>query len=376
MYIETLSTPNPILYPGQPAEAFVEAAGLAEAPGFIGNAPDKQAAVLEVARHIQDITAHTLHYPKTSGDYLSSPSATALESMVEHQQTSCIGFTMAGSEAFSRAGIGHFIAYANKHFFIIVPQTDEATGAVTLYSFDMLSPRLNQNLNRTIRHGTAAGIVREIADHPERQFPVMLDTSALAANVRQNVEELTNINPWLSIRDDNYNSSRKTDDPAAYKAQYSCVMAVYAAETGREVIGHYVKFRQAVALGNTAIALQHLEKLQGRYPENDCRATHSDIRDLVGKLCVEGGSREKVAGAVEQYCSSLRTDDPRAMVLKADLLRKAAVITKDPAPAREAAALYGQASVRTSPRLPRLRRTYHNKSQKMARLVNIFGKIA
>jgi hypothetical protein len=367
MYIESLSTPNAIRYPDQPREPLVEAAGLNEAADYIGRAACSQAATLEVADRIQKHVGRALQYPKSITDYLGDPSATTLESLREYQQTNCIGYTIVGSEAFSQAGINHYIAYANRHFFTVIPTTDEQGEQTGLRSVDMLSPNLNQDLSDVIRYGSPQSIARDLNADPQRHCAVMLDTAALAAKVGKNVETLTaEANSWLSMRSRSFGADPRTDSQASYFSQYSCVMSLYTAETGRDVIEHYVSFQKAVAVGDVAVALSQLSQLRSRYPENDCRAKHSDIRSLIGQLCIE--QPQAVEMAVDDYCSSLRTNDPRAIALRADLFRKAAIITRDPRTAAVAAQLYSQAGDQTRSTLPRLKLTYRSKSQKMAAL--------
>jgi hypothetical protein len=211
-------------------------------------------------------------------------------------------------------------------------------------------------------------MISRLEQDPESHEAVRFDTTIFASALGQPMERLASKYPWMNAGKRNDILRGSVDTTSQYHAQYMCIMSVYTAETGQQVMENYVRFRHAVRQGEFEVAISALSELAGRYPENDVRASHSDIRTLVGRVCVMEQLRERVHTLINDYCSSLRTDDPRAKALRADLLRRVAIIAQDPAAALQAAASYAAASRGTSAALPNISRTYSHKSTKLHNL--------
>lgn len=365
MYIETITTPNPDRYPEAEHESFMAAAGINEAADYIAEAPDQQAAILSVADYIQEQVGRSLHYVDNANQsHGQGTGMDSLETLATYQEANCAGYTIAGSEAMSAVGINHYVAYANGHFFLVVPF--QSTGSERLAVYDFLSPHLNADITKAISYGDPSSIKKGLAEDPNRHQAVMLDTTVFARAAGKNIEDLQSRHAWLARqRSSAGNVQYGSNDQRAYFAEHRVVASLYTGEAGREVIQQYIRFHQAIVLGNTAVALEELNGMRGRYPENDCRDQHTAIRALIGKVCLDPELQYEATAVIDNYCSSFKTTDPRASALRGDLLRNVARMTGDHEAAQAAAESYDEASHRTSMRYPKIRDMYDAKRKKV-----------
>jgi len=365
MYAESLITPNPIRYPDAATEPLTAACGLDEAREYIESAPDRTEATLSVISHIEERVGKSLHFSSDAATYRANGApATVLESMRHSQITSCIGYTMVGSECLDIAGIEHYVAYVNTHFMLLAPlQTSEG---LRIRSVDMLSPYLDHDITEAVLTAGPDEIASRLAADPTHSFPVMLSTTTYAAHAGTNIETLSHDEPWLASYRRNALGPSYTDDLGRYERLFSGVMNIYTAAAGREVIEQYASFQRAVTISDIDLAVSSLRGLRARYPEIDCRAPHSEIRSLVGKLCLSPDRKSEATSVIDDYCDGMRTVDARAAELRADLLRRIAELTADADAAEAASVCYDDASKQTSPSLRNIRTTYRRKRDKMA----------
>lgn len=369
MYASQMLTPNQIRFAGQPAEPLLAAAGTAEAPTYIELAPDRREAEHQVAEHVQDIVRRSLHYPRESSEWLVSPHTPVLEAMGEYGQTTCYGYAYLGSELLSLAGINHYVAYGNGHWFLL--QTDPSDSGKSLYMRDMLKPEFNGDVTSALRRNTPERIVAGLATDPGRQQNVILDTRVIGERLGMTTDQMAFEYPAFWGKSGDSWGVRETivgntANRRRFKERFNWVLSIYTPETGRKVLEHYDGFVTAVNVGALAVALQHTAELDGIFPDNDSRSKHLKIRSFVGKLCVDETYRGQVEPVIEAYCTSSRTGDARVQALRASLYRQVSELTGSRAAANLAAAAYRVASQQT--RLPGFKATYSSKSDRIAQL--------
>lgn len=353
MYIEHMLTPNPMRYPDANYDRFVNATEAVLGDYNQGEGPNNETTLL-VADGIQKVVRDSLHYPEKADHWLSGYGSDGLQTMVDDAQTNCIGYTMAGSEAMSRAGIKHYVVYGQEHFFLFVPATVD--GKARIYNRDMLLPEFNGDVTDSLRFGTPETISQALEADPHRQHNIALNTAIFATWLQCTTRELASSYKQLwGRRDANtdiHNTYYELDglDPGKqlnrrrFNERFNWIVSVYQPEAGRDVMTHYSGLMHAVAIGNVTLGLEHMRALAGKYPENNGRAKHVTIRRFIGQICMSEAHQAATDEIIDAYCSSIRTGDPRVLSLRADLNRQKADMTGDPTAAAQAIKAYQAAS--------------------------------
>jgi hypothetical protein len=348
MYIEQLTTPNPIRYPNEPTMPLIDACGLADAENIrhrITSTTDPWQATIEIIESLRGPIRRSLRYPETEEDWGDDPTQSALDLLVQPgQQTNCYGYTMIGSEALSCAGIEHYIIYGRGHGALFVPQ--RSTYDSRMHMVDFLFSEFNADITNDLAYSLQgrppkgarhipARLESALTDEPKYQQNIILHSDTIAANMGKKPEELAEAWPyfWGDPKGNQYDESRDSISTATDRRkqrQLQWILSVYTPQTGRSMLEKLAKFEVALGAGETALAATQIIALDGIYPENDCRYSHPEIKALIGKMCLAADyDPDTTYSTIEAYCNSIRTGDPRVFGLKGDLYRRIANVKTD-----------------------------------------------
>ena len=273
----------------------------------------------------------SLWYPQTinkdhKDDFESYglPNPLPLSTIQENQFTNCHGYTLVGSECLEKAGIEHWIAFANRHAFMLVPTT--LNGARTVYFTDMLSPYLNQVVSEAINPRNFDKLPTGI--RRTGRTAAILNTYFLAP-VGTDTDALSQMHTWMKSGSHNAFSPRYTsvgmphhEEYKELMSQYSHIMSVYSMEKGRVSLEHYVDLRCAIATNNIEDAYQILIDMHGIYPELNARQSHDEIKRIALYLAHQNRSDEAIRLVEDHFDSNFSfSTDSRFLSAKGDILR-------------------------------------------------------
>ncbi len=239
----------------------------------------------------------------------------------------CIGFTVLGSELLQERGLRHNIGFVNGHATIISLIDDGEKHEQWL--FDMLSPQLNQQVDKAVHPLAFNDDDRDFAF----LFPHYLNTRHLDQGVHPADEH-----PWLSLEKPNFHSP---DIGYANGLSQRLILTLFRPEQGREILTHYQEYRQGVDTEQNLQAAQAVISLSGRFPDIDIRTDHPpEIKRLVKDLSYE----DNIEGALEVtnafFDSFSPSSDTRVDEYRADCLRAISKISGKSEFAKRATEIY------------------------------------
>lgn len=327
MYIEYLQTPHPVVAEKEfvSQQPLLDVVDFDQAQTYIENAGHPGLATVEVVDFFKEQVHRTLRHANED-TYDQTVKMNTDEALRTLQLGTCIGHLTVFSELLEQARIEHYFSYCGGHWFATVPYED-MEGESQLYLADAFSPKVSQSMTSSITRTTTAAIQKTLAC--SQRAVVEVDWNV----VELNVEKTSGKDPSLSLPD------RSLVEAGGHRA----FMSLYPQEIGATIVRSYVDFRSAVWLGDPDRALQSLEKLAGKYPEIDARASHDLIKKLVSQLVDQDRSIDALT-AIEQYCSSFApSTDPRLLGLRANLFLSVAKQGNDRAVAGVAVKAYLEA---------------------------------
>ena len=327
MYIEYLQTPHPTVAEEElvSQEPLLDVVDFEQAQAYIENAMYPGLATIEVVDFFKEQVHRTLRHAneETFSQTVKMNTDEALRTL---QLGTCIGHLSVFSELLEQARIEHYFSYCGGHWFATVPYEDQKDEP-QLYLADAFAPKVSQTMTASLARTTTGAIQKMIAD--TQRAVVEVDWNV----VELNVDKASGKDPSLSLPD------RSLAEAGGNRA----FMSLYPQQVGSTITRSYVDFRSAVSLGDADRALQNLEKLAGRYPEIDARASHDLIKKLICQLVDQDRSVDALT-AIEQYCSSFApSTDPRLLGLRANLFLTVAKQGNDRAVAGVAVKAYMEA---------------------------------
>ncbi|MFO0781298.1 MAG: hypothetical protein U0524_00190 [Candidatus Saccharimonadales bacterium] len=346
MYTEKLLTPHPNkLQDGQEAAPLHEVVDYDQIQQYLGHVAlrddgtELRQAQIQSAEEIASHVGKALWFPERrsksgSNDFIDMQldDSLPLRYVAEKQVADCFGYSIATSECLEKAGIDHWIGFANGHATVVMPNTANNG----LYLLDALTPALNQDMRG------ASGIAPSGVEKQIEQFnrgATWLNTRQVAVSSKQDTLEAFEKNPWLTFSKSA--SSISSDHRGADKR---VIMSIFEPQTGRQALEAYKDFDAYIGMDEYEQAADVLSKIPGLFPEIDLRRPQRDIRRLAGGLSGEGRT-EKAKQAVASYFSSfILSNDSRVWQAKGDCLRRIAKYGHDESAAKAAIEAYEKAS--------------------------------
>ncbi len=334
-YIDALSYPHPAIAQTEGQDPRPLHAVLQEAVASV----NQQAPSVYANPAVDVIVAtlgRTLRY--VSQEYPLHPAArTALESTRLNQTTSCLGYTMVGSEVLSsfEDTVGpHYIWYANGHAATVIPS--EHTQGKRLIFCDFLMPQYNSDITSTLDRPVSL-IAEHVADPAHPRGVTCMDTRPLIQEAREAAN-------WTSLHNSATEHQRTQIDETR---KYTIIGSIYTPELGRHVLHCFSNFRHAVFMNQPEAAAGHLYQMRGLYPDIDARRPHREIKSLISQLALLGRV-DTATASIHNYTSSFyRSRDPRLGALEAELYAITAKAVDDPELARRAVSGYEEAASRS-----------------------------
>lgn len=346
MYTEKLFTPHPNkLQDGQEATPLHEAVDYDQIQQYLGHVAfhddgmELRQAQIQSAEEIALHVGKALWFPERrnksgSSDFVDMQldDSLPLRYIAEKQVADCFGYSIATSECLDKAGIKHWIGFANGHATLVMPNT-ENNG---LYLLDALTPALNQDMRG------ASGIAPSGVHKQIEQFSrgaTWLNTRQVAVSSKQDTLEAFEKNPWLSFSKSA--SSISSDHKGADKR---VIMSIFEPHTGRQALEAYKDFDTYIAMDEYKHAAYILSEIPGLFPEIDLRRPQRDIRRLAGGLSSEGHTAIAKQAVADYFSSFVLSNDSRVWQAKGDCLRRIAKYGQDESAAKAAVAAYEKAS--------------------------------
>lgn len=338
MYTEQLYTPHPERAKGLPPVPFEDALQLdvisEELNSLIGD-PKYGDTVLKHAETITQTVHRTLSFrSRVDDDRLLTP-----ENLADGQASNCYGYTVLLSEALEKAGIRHFIGFANSHALAIVAPTEESEPWV----FDALTPQFNAPLGRAVDRGAVNKATSDIQKYGRGAVKFYSRTFVQQSKFNKPFHEIAERNQWLSTAKVSQSSERNYDE-SDFRTQSRQVlfMSLFEPQTGREALVAHKAMSHALSEGKRADAYRAFKRLKRYYPELDIRNAPEEITHLVHELgtagCV-GMAKRVVDESMESFAIS---NDPRFKIWQADLYRRLGNRKAHPHLIREAIKIYEQ----------------------------------
>lgn len=335
MYLETLQTPHANREPwqvetSQALSDVVFDSGLDTLP----ETPDRH---LWAAAAVQQAIRRSLWYEP----------GVSLEALSETQMATCIGYTVVGSEALEAAGVDHWVGFANGHAVLLLPDRNN------LWLLDMLSPELNQPIDRALSYGTKQSISEDLNNHG--RAVVKLHTEVLAGTLHKTPEDIAQTHPWFLVdtsktrRDRLFPGVSHENERRQRYSRQSLILSVFEPKNGRNVLAEYSTFRESMDSGQYKNATKSLRELAGFYPDIDARGdSFKLVKRLVGRLSRAGDIASAKTVVSDFFSSFSISGDTRVREYEGDCLRVIAEAGNDIDAALQAFERYN--SVRRNPR--------------------------
>jgi len=339
MYIENLYTPHPERAKGTPPTYLEDTLGLqpmAETLANLKHNPEQyEATALQYAEHITQTVHKTLSYQSNEADTrLLTP-----EHLADGQTSNCYGYTVVLSECFERAGIRHFVAFANSHAMtVVVPLTDSEP-----WTFDSLTPQFDSPLDGAVSKSAFTQAITDIEKYGRGAVKFYSRVFARQSKFNMPFHELVERNKWLSVTRISQTTERNYDEAeSGMRNGQILFMSLFEPQTGREALVAHKAMNHALNRGKRADAYRAFKQLKRYYPELDARNAPQEITDLVHELgaagCV-GMAKRVVDESMESFAIS---HDPRFKLWQADLYRRLGSKKAQPQLLRDAIVIYKQ----------------------------------
>lgn len=279
----------------------------------------------EVARTAFDISRAVHNSLRFHYDPKNPPQITP-EAIRETGTTTCYGFTNLTSEALEAAGVEHWVAYANNHGFILVPQYEKGT---TLF-LNPSDPRLDGEISPHQAHFQPQAIREALTEKSRTGAWFSSELYARFSKGMMFTELLgSDSNDWLTLEDIKELTYAKcySDRGSSYLGRHKekelrqLVTSIYTPQDGREVLQNYGQFQHFVMKGDTSSALAHFKALEDTYPEIDIRNDQHFFMKLLMQLAVRGMENEAYESIDQLHTNLSQTQNPLADIIRADYTR-------------------------------------------------------
>lgn len=333
MHIETLQTPHPKKeqLPGEIPASIAENLGMVGLRQYTTEQVTElsESETLLAASYAQQIVRRALVYAERS----------PYQSFETTQETTCIGYTVAGSEALEALTIRHWVGFANGHGFLMVPHKER------IWLFDMLSPELNGEVSDNISRGTMQSIEQDITT--TGRAAVVFHSETIGQQTGKSRETLEEKYPWLTTEQRTSFKLRmhpgmsEEDERSRVYRNQKLILALFDPAKGRDVLRAYAEFHEALDSGKHMRATQRLKNLAGQYPDLDARGSaFKDVKRLVRVLTASGHGDQAKAVIGDFFSSFSFSGDTRLTESRGDCLRIIAKTCGDSDAAAEALTCY------------------------------------
>lgn len=308
------------------------------------NVPAYEDEVARMAHDISTTVRRSLRFHYDS----DHPSQITSEAIGETRTTTCYGFTILASEALEAADIEHWIAYANNHGFILVPQYEKGT---TLF-INPSDPRLDGEISQHQAHFQPQVIRDGLEQHPRKSAWFSSELYAKFSKGVTFVHLLGSAsNDWLTLENKKALTAAKcySDRGNTYfkrekeQGLRQLVTSIYEPRDGRRILQQYGQFQHFVTKGDTTEALAYFRALQDQYPEIDIRNDQHFFTKLIAQLAEQGVSEEAHEAIDQLYANLSQTNNPLADMIRADYVRFLGHTSADRQSLERAMDLYKQA---------------------------------
>jgi hypothetical protein len=267
---------------------------------------------LVLAESVQDLITQSLRFDKEA----------ELSDITENQATTCVGYTIAGSEALESAEVDHYVAFMNGHANLFIPL--ESDNETKVWMLDMLCQDLSQDVSDNF-------MLYKHDEDAERSYGT-LRTNAFNSEKFRN-EEIHKQYPWVALKD--YEDYRL--EPGSNRR---LIVTLAEPALGREDVKKYAEFREAFDKNDLESASQALLDISGRFPDIDIRSCSvKRVNSLVKKLAYSGHIDEAREVTVAFYDSFVGSDS-RVLEKRADCIKEIAKASGRPEFAKKAVSLY------------------------------------
>lgn len=267
---------------------------------------------VNLSEAVQDVVRQGLRYADTA----------SIQSLETDQVTTCVGYSIVGSEALEKADVSHYVAFMNGHANLFVPV--EVDHSRRVWMVDMLCSDLNQDVTdyfTLYKH-----------DQAEARSYGTLRASSLLSD-KMSYDAMYKEYPWVGIKE--YPDERLEPD-----SNRRLIVTLNEPLQGREVVRKYAEFKEAYESHEQDAAFLALRGLAGRFPDVDIRGTSvKRVKNLSRKLA-EDGRIDDAKEAISAFFGSFIGSDPRLPEYTADCARDIARVSGRPEFARRALQLY------------------------------------
>lgn len=329
MLSETLITPHPRKQkPDDQVGLLHEQINLNETAShlvFTGNHDplEHDNEVLHTAQNISRLVHKSLWFEYNP----DSPLPITEEHIGEHQRTSCFGYAICASECMEKAGIEHWVAFANNHAFILVP----LRGRGTTLLINPTNPKLDGEIPTHQEQITPTAIDDAIGNSKRGFAWFSADAYAKYTKDKDFLKLASlDLGGWLTTETRDAIIAQLNDNgrgaltkaPSKIAQERRLVVAIYPHQAGRDIMQQFGLFQHYTGTGDTDRAIAQLEALGTLYPEIDSRSPQYHFIRFLDKLADEGEYAKAHECVTLLHSSLAETKDPRADILRADLIRR------------------------------------------------------
>jgi hypothetical protein len=294
---------------------------------------------LAAADYIANQVRKALWYPQNTSEgddfaELGVSNPPKLSDLETKQAADCIGFTIVTAEFLSRAGITHWVGFANGHANLVMDTGNNRS----LFMLDPLSPELDQDIKPALMHDSVQEIRRNI--HNFGRAAIMLNSTSLIKGTHsKHLVDPKEAHPWLQP-----NPSQNLDLISSQPEKpQRIVMGLFPAFIGRRVLQAYSAFQHATLENDVPAAADALEELECNFPDMDARKSHHDLRWVLAGL-VKKGEGERAQNIVQSYFQTFNfIPDSRFAEAEGDCYKLIARATGDGSAASAAIEAYQRA---------------------------------
>lgn len=294
------------------------------------------------------------------------------EQLEKHQTTSCFGYAICASECMEKAGIEHWVAFANNHAFLLVPKrSNDATILI-----NPTNPALDGEIPAHQLQITPSAIDNAIGENDRGFVWFSADAYAKYSKNKDFLELVSlHLGGWLTTESEEALSAQMHDSgrgtlskaPSKIAQERRLAVAVYTPQIGRNIMQQFGLFQHYVGKGDADAAVEQIRALGSMYPEIDSRSSQHHLVQLLDQLTT-AGRQDTAKDTVNLVYGSLKeTKDPRADILRADLIRRIGRHAQDSVLLSEADNLYATAERHTNKDL------IARKRQKVANTIKNLG---
>lgn len=250
--------------------------------------------IINAARVQEDVRSRLVYVPGANPD-----------SFRDSGESTCIGYTILGSEKLEETGIDHSVGYINGHATLLL-NTEKGR-----WLLDMLAYEMNQPIEYAVLTNDSEANGRKL---------VWVNAHNLLEQTDLGWEEGPGKYPWLALPQKAPSTSRIQDSGAS--AAPALLMSIFSPELGRKVIYEYAKFKNAYDNADLAEASDALVAMAGIFPEADIRSeAPSKVKSIVKRLAIAHDFDRALATTNAFFDSFDFSQDSRVEEYRADCLR-------------------------------------------------------